>query len=147
MSDVDSKLIVNDPLSAALPLESTAAAARTSRTRLMLEAPIGPTLAKLAAPNVLAMFVQAAQIIAEAYFASLLGITALAGLALVFPLVMLSQMLSAGAIGGAITASVARALGGADVGRDASLTVVAWTIAVGFAVIMAVLVEIGRAHV
>lgn len=46
----------------------------------MLEAPTGPTLAKLAAPNVLAMFVQAAQSIAEAYFASLLGVTALAGL-------------------------------------------------------------------
>ena len=142
MSDVDNELTVNDPLSFALPLGITADAARTSRTRLMLEAPIGPTLAKLAAPNVLAMFVQAAQIIAEAYFASLLGITALAGLALVFPLVMLSQMLSAGAIGGAITASVARALGGADVGRGASLTVVAWTIAVGFAVIMAVLVAL-----
>ena len=55
--------IVNNKLSVALPPGSTAAAARTSRTRLMLEAPIGPTLAKLATPNVLAMFVQAAQII------------------------------------------------------------------------------------
>ena len=64
MSDVDNELTVNDPLSFALPLGITADAARTSRTRLMLEAPIGPTLAKLAAPNVLAMFVQAAQIIA-----------------------------------------------------------------------------------
>ncbi|MDF1727557.1 MAG: MATE family efflux transporter [Sulfitobacter sp.] len=106
----------------------------------MLEAPIAPTLAKLAAPNVLAMFVQAAQSIAEAYFASLLGVTALAGLALVFPLVMLTQMLSAGAIGGAISASVARALGGADVPRAAPLTVAAWIIAASFALIMAVLV-------
>ena len=64
MSDFDNELTVNDPLSFALPLGITADAARTSRTRLMLEAPIGPTLAKLAAPNVLAMFVQAAQIIA-----------------------------------------------------------------------------------
>jgi len=124
------------------PLGSNAAAAHMPRTRLMLEAPIGPTLAKLAAPNMLSMFVLTAQIIAEAYFASLLGVTALAGLALVFPLVMLTQMLSAGAIGGAISASVARALGGADVGRGASVTVAAWITAVSFAVIIAVLVAL-----
>lgn len=141
MSDIDSELILRDSPSAP-PLESTAASARSSRTRLMLEAPIGPTLAKLAAPNVLSMFVLAAQIISEAYFASLLGVTALAGLALVFPLVMLVQMLSAGAVGGAISASVARALGGADVGRGASVTIAGWTIAVSLAVIVAVLVTL-----
>lgn len=112
---------------------------RAARTRAMLEAPVGPTLARLAAPNVLAMFVQAAQSIAEAYFASLMGVTALAGLALVFPLVMLTQMLSAGAIGGAISASVARALGASDPGRAATLAVTAWIIAVAFALTMAVL--------
>jgi Na+-driven multidrug efflux pump len=127
---------------AAAALSDAAANARASRTRLMLEAPIAPTLAKLAAPNVIAMFVQAAQSIAEAYFASLLGVTALAGLALVFPLVMLTQMLSAGAIGGAISASIARALGAADVGRAATLTLAAWIIAAGLAVIMAVLVAL-----
>ncbi|WP_339762339.1 MATE family efflux transporter [uncultured Sulfitobacter sp.] len=127
---------------AATALSDAAANARASRTRLMLEAPIAPTLAKLAAPNVIAMFVQAAQSIAEAYFASLLGVTALAGLALVFPLVMLTQMLSAGAIGGAISASIARALGAADVGRAATLTLAAWIIAAGLAVIMAVLVAL-----
>ena len=70
------------PVPAALSPDNTAGAARASRTRLLLEAPIAPTLAKLAAPNVIAMFVQAAQSIAEAYFASLIGVTALAGLAL-----------------------------------------------------------------
>ncbi|KIN74213.1 putative cation efflux system protein [Sulfitobacter guttiformis KCTC 32187] len=128
--------------SAANTMANAAAISRASRTRLMLEAPIAPTLAKLAAPNVLAMFVQAAQSIAEAYFASLLGVTALAGLALVFPLVMLTQMLSAGAIGGAISASVARALGAGDVGRAATLTLAAWIIAIGLAVTMAVLVAL-----
>lgn len=127
---------------ASTSLADAAAVARASRTRLMLEAPIGSTLGKLAAPNVLAMFVQAAQSIAEAYFASLLGVTALAGLALVFPLVMMTQMLSAGAIGGAISASIARALGAADVGRAATLTLAAWIIATGLAVLMAVLVAL-----
>jgi len=108
----------------------------------MLEAPIAPTLGRLAAPNVLAMFVQAAQSIAEAYFASLLGVTALAGLALVFPLVMLTQMLSAGAIGGAISAATARALGASDVDRAATLTLAAWIIAISFAALMAVLVAL-----
>lgn len=116
--------------------------ARASRTRLLLEAPIAPTLAKLAAPNVIAMFVQAAQGIAEAYFASKIGVTALAGLALVFPLVMLTQMLSAGAIGGAISASVARALGASDSARAATLTVTAWIIATGLALVMAMLVAL-----
>lgn len=111
---------------------------RAARTRTLLEAPIGPTLAKLAAPNVLAMFVQSAQSVAEAYYASLLGVTALAGLALVFPLVMLTQMLSAGAMGGAISASVARSLGAAQPARAATLTVTAWIIVVALAVIMAV---------
>lgn len=129
-----------------LPVDSALAdaraVARASRTRLMLEAPIAPTLAKLAAPNVLAMFVQAVQSIAEAYFASLLGVTALAGLALVFPLVMLTQMLSAGAIGGAISASIARALGASDVNRAATLTLAAWIIATVFAVVMAALIAL-----
>lgn len=120
--------------------EDAAAAARAARTRLLLEAPIAPTLAKLAAPNVLAMFVQTAQSIAEAYYASLLGVTALAGLALVFPLVMLTQMLSAGAIGGAISAAVARALGASDDARAATLTMAAWVIAAGLALAMALLV-------
>ena len=129
-------VITTPPVSRA----AVAGASRAARTRLLLEGPIGPTLARLAAPNVLAMFVQAAQSIAEAYFASLLGVTALAGLALVFPLVMLTQMLSAGAMGGAISASVARALGAANVARAATLTVAAWIIAVAFAILMALLV-------
>lgn len=115
---------------------------RAARTQALLHAPIAPTLAKLAAPNVLAMFVQSAQSIAEAYYASLLGVAALAGLALVFPLVMLTQMLSAGAIGGAISASVARALGAGNSDRAGSLTLVAWIIAAGLACVMAVLMAV-----
>jgi putative MATE family efflux protein len=82
------------------------------RTRLLLEAPIGTTLLKLAAPNVLVMFVQASVGLIETYFVGWLGTDALAGVALVFPLVMLMQMMSAGAVGGGISSAVARALGG-----------------------------------
>ncbi|MBB3995437.1 putative MATE family efflux protein [Sulfitobacter undariae] len=115
-----------------------ASSARAARTHALLTAPIGPTLMALATPNVLAMLVQAAQSIAEAYFASLMGVTVLAGLALVFPLMMLTQMLSAGAMGGAISAAVARALGAKDPERAATLAFTAWIIAVCVALIMAV---------
>lgn len=96
----------------AMNLPDPTAAARAARTHSLLHDPIGRTLARLAAPNVLAMFVTSVTSIAEAFFAGLMGVNALAGLALVFPLVMLTQMLSAGAMGGAISAAVARSLGG-----------------------------------
>ena len=81
------------------------------RTRILLEAPIAPTLLRLAAPNVLVMLAQAGVGLIETYFVSKLGTDALAGMALVFPVVMLMQMTSAGAMGGGIASAIARALG------------------------------------
>ena len=102
------------------------------RTRLLLEAPIGPTLLRLAAPNVLVMVAQAAVGLIETWFVGKLGTDALAGMALVFPLVMLMQMTSAGAMGGGIASSVARALG-ANRRDDANALVLhAVVIALGF---------------
>ncbi len=82
------------------------------RTRALLDGPIVPTLLRLAAPNVLVMMVQASVGLIETYFIGWLGTDALAGVALVFPAVMLMQMMSAGAMGGGISSAVARALGG-----------------------------------
>jgi MATE family, multidrug efflux pump len=82
------------------------------RTRRLLEAPIVPTLLRLGAPNVLIMLAQAAVGLIETFFVGKLGTDALAGMALVFPAVMLMQTISAGAFGGAITSVIARALGG-----------------------------------
>jgi Na+-driven multidrug efflux pump len=82
-----------------------------ARTRILLEAPIASTLVWLAAPNMLVMLAQAAVGLIETYFVGCLGTDALAGVALVFPLVMLMQMMSAGAMGGGISAAVAQALG------------------------------------
>lgn len=81
------------------------------RTRMLLEAPIAPTLLRLALPNVLVMLAQAGVGLIETYFVGKLGTDALAGMALVFPVVMLMQMMSAGAIGGGVAAAIARALG------------------------------------
>jgi len=82
------------------------------RTRALLEAPIAPTLLRLAAPNVLVMVVQASIGLVETYFIGRLGTDALAGVALAFPVVMLMQMMSGGAVGGGISSAIARALGG-----------------------------------
>jgi MATE family, multidrug efflux pump len=81
------------------------------RTRTLLEAPIASTLLRLALPNMLIMLAQAAAGLVETYFIGKLGTDALAGVALVFPVVMLMQMMSAGAMGGGIASSIARALG------------------------------------
>lgn len=81
------------------------------RTRLLLEAPIAPTLLRLGAPKVLVMLAQAGVGLMETYFVGKLGTDALAGMALVFPAVMLMQMTSADAMGGGIASAIARALG------------------------------------
>ncbi|CAN0447724.1 unnamed protein product, partial [Laminaria digitata] len=79
-----------------------------------LTAPIGPTILRLAAPNMIAMLVTMLTLMAEALFVSRLGTVSLAGLALAFPMMMLTMFLSAGSIGGAITGSVAQRLGAGD---------------------------------
>jgi putative MATE family efflux protein len=92
------------------------------QTRLLLEGPIARTLLRLAAPNVVVMAVQAAVNAGEAYFLGWLGADALAGVSLVFPLIMLMQTMSAGGMGGGVSAAVARALG-AGRQRDANALV------------------------
>ena len=81
------------------------------RTRVQLDGLIVPTLLRMAWPNVLVMLAQAATGLIETWFVSRLGTDALAGMALVFPGVMLMQMISAGAMGGGISSAIARALG------------------------------------
>jgi Na+-driven multidrug efflux pump len=117
-----------------------------ARTRLLLEAPIAPTLLRLALPNVLVMIAQAAVGLIETYFVGKLGTDALAGMALVFPIVMLMQMTSAGAVGGGIASSIARALG-AKRREDANALVLhAMLVALGFGLVFsAVLLVGGRA--
>ena len=82
-----------------------------NRTRWLLEAPLNGVLLKLTAPSTFAFAVQAAVTLAEVWFIGQLGTSALAAMALVFPLLMLMQTMSGGALGGAISASIARSLG------------------------------------
>ena len=80
----------------------------------LLTVPIGRTLIRLAAPNVVAMSVTLLAAVAEAWYVGRLGTVSLAGLALAFPMMMMMLMLSAGSIGGAITGSIAQRLGAGD---------------------------------
>ena len=112
------------------------------RTRMLLHGPIVPMLLRMAWPNVLVMFAQAATGLIETWFVSKLGTDALAGMALVFPSVMLMQMISAGAMGGGISSAIARALGAGR--RDEAdllvmhALVISVTLGASFSVIMLV---------
>jgi len=85
----------------------------------MLRGPIFITLLALAWPNLIMMIAQSSTGLIEAWFLSKLGIDALAGAALVLPILMLMQSMSQGAMGGGISSAVARALG-ADKHREAN---------------------------
>lgn len=87
----------------------------------LLQGPILPTLLRLALPNVFAMVAATAVGIGETVYVGLLGKTALAAMALVFPFVMLMQMFSAGAMGGGVSSSLARALGAGQPARAQQL--------------------------
>ena len=116
------------------------------RTRRLIEGPIAATLVRLAAPNMLVMVVQASRGLVETYFVGWLGTDALAGIALVFPAVMLMQMMSAGAVGGGISSAVARALGAGRREDTNRLAVHAVALGIGFAVVFsAAVIPGGRA--
>jgi len=108
------------------------------RTRVLLEAPIAPTLLRLALPNMLVMLAQAAAGLVETYFIGKLGTDALAGVALVFPVVMLMQMMSAGAMGGGIASSIARALGAGRRADANALALHALVIALGLGAVFTI---------
>src|SRR6267154_3371331 len=87
----------------------------------LLTSPILPTLLKLAIPNTIAMFGSTLVAVAETSYIGRLGTEPLAGIALVFPFVMLTQMMSAGAMGGGVSSAISRALGAGDRDRAATL--------------------------
>ena len=86
--------------------------AAVGRTRLLLEGPIASTLMQLAAPNLVVNVVLITVVTGvDAYFIGRLGSDALAGMALVFPMLMLMQQMANFSMGGALAGAVARAIG------------------------------------
>jgi putative MATE family efflux protein len=114
-----------------------------ARTRVLLEASIPATLVRLGTPNVLVMLAQAAVGLIETYFVGQLGTDALAGVTLVFPVLMLMQMMSGGAMGGGITSAIARALGAGRRDDADALARHALAIGLGFGVVFTVAVLVG----
>jgi putative MATE family efflux protein len=112
----------------------------SSRTERLLSAPIVPTLARLSAPGVLLVLFQSMVSVGDTYFVGRLGTEPLAALALVFPLIMLLQMTSAGAMGGGVSSAIARALGSGNVPLARKLVVHALVIAAGMGVVFTVLI-------
>lgn len=68
----------------------------------------------MSTPNSLAFMIQSTVSLGEVWIIGQLGTASLAAIALSFPLLMLMQAMSGGALGGAVTSSIARALGKGD---------------------------------
>lgn len=109
-----------------------------ARTSELISAPPLPLLLNMAAPNSIAFFIQAGVSLAEVWFISQLGTQSLAAIALAFPLLMLTQTMSAGAMGGAVASSISRALGAGSTARAENLIWHALILALAGAVIFIV---------
>ncbi|MBE7245452.1 MAG: MATE family efflux transporter [Actinomycetospora chiangmaiensis] len=101
---------------------------------------------RLAGPNVLMTTAQASTGLIETYFIAHLGTDALAGMALVFPMLMLIQMISAGAVGGGMLSAVSRALGGGRLAEANDLVWHAVAIALGLGVLTTVAALLAGPH-
>ena len=86
-------------------------AAKRARQEAILNGPVFTTLMQLSLPTTLVLIAQTLVNVAETYYVSFLGTSALIGVALVFPLWMLMTMMAAGGIGGGVASAVARATG------------------------------------
>lgn len=84
---------------------------KAARQSMVVSGPIFSTMMRLALPTIGVLIAQTLVNVAETYYVSYLGSSALIGVSLVFPLWMLMTMMSAGGIGGGVASAVARAVG------------------------------------
>ncbi len=89
----------------------------SNRIQLVLNGPIHKMLFKLAAPNMVSVFFMLVVGFAEPFFAGKLGIIQLASVAITYPLVSLSGMIGAGAVGGGVVSALSRSIGKNDLNR------------------------------
>ncbi len=127
------------PAAALAAAPAAPAAAMAARTRMLLEAPILPTLLRLSFPNVLNLLALAGMITFDGLFLGRLGADALAGVSLVFPFVMFVQHVAASGIGGAVASSIARALGAGNQQRANALAAHAFMLAIAATVLFSAL--------
>jgi RND family efflux transporter MFP subunit/putative MATE family efflux protein len=98
----------------------------------MREGPIVRPMLALAAPMVAVLVAQTIVGVAETFYVGLLGTDALAGAALVFPLLMLMTMMANGGIGGGVASAIARATGAGRRGDADALVLHALILAIVF---------------
>ncbi|ARU06087.1 MATE family efflux transporter [Comamonas serinivorans] len=111
----------------------------------LLDAPIFPTLTRLAIPNTVALVMAVLVAIAETFYVGRLGTVPLAAMALVFPFVMLMGMLSNGAMGSGVSSAISRAFGSGDREKAAVLAVHAAAIGGGLGLIYTLVFVVGGA--
>ncbi|MFM9941078.1 MAG: MATE family efflux transporter [Hyphomicrobiaceae bacterium] len=110
----------------------------------MLEGPIVTTLLRLAVPNlVVNVILIAVTTSVDAHYVGKMGPNALAGLSLVFPLIMLMQQTANASMGGAVASAVARAIGAGRHADASALVVHAVVVAAGMAAIFTTVVLFG----
>ena len=127
----------------ASPASGTPPGAAALRAQRLLHGPVLATILLLAAPNLLMMLAQAAANFLESYYVGLLGVDALAGAALVFPVVMLMQMMSAGGIGGGVSSAIARALGAGRHEQAEALALHAFVLAIAAGLLFTIAAIVG----
>lgn len=125
------------PIEAVVP---TITPALDGRATMLREGPILSTLLRLSLPNLIALGSAAIVSIAETAYVGSLGVPSLGGIALVFPIFMLMQMLSAGAMGGTISGAISRALGGGDIARAQALALTSLAIGLTLGLLLTLLV-------
>ena len=81
----------------------------------LTELPFNKIFFKLAIPNVCGTFFAASTVIFDLWYIGKIGISELAGVAYIFPIYMLTSMLSNGAFGGAVSGATARAFGSKNI--------------------------------
>ncbi len=96
-----------------------------TNTSALVGAPLLSTMTRLAVPGVIGALLFSTLGLIEASFLRHTGTDALAAIALVFPLIILCAMFSAGAIGGAVSGRTARAIGAGDENEASSILVCA----------------------
>lgn len=109
----------------------------------ILSGPILPVLLRLALPTTVVLVAQTLVGVVETYFVGLLGTDALAGVTLVFPVLMLMQMMANGGMGGGVAAAIARARGA---GRTADADALVWhavVLALAFGAVFTVALIVG----
>ena len=106
----------------------------------LIGAPLAPTMFKLAVPGVIGAVLTTMPGLLEATFLKESGTGALAAVALVYPLVILSGMFSAGAFGGAISGFIARAIGAGNDDEASAVLVCAVIISLAGGFLMWILV-------